>query len=169
MFCPQCGNKLIKKNIDGVSRPYCQIPSCGYIHWNNPVPVITALVRHSNQYILARNVNWPVGIFSLIAGFLEQGEIPESAVAREVEEELGLVPQDVRFIGHYHFREKNQLIIAFEVNAHGEIRKNYELAEIKKLSHEELLQYDFRPLYITDAIIRDWETLVSSGSTGMNQ
>ena len=155
-YCPQCGNILTVKIIDGLERFVCKNHSCEYISWNNPVPVVAALVRHGDKYIIARNTAWPDGIFSLIAGYLEQGENPAAAVLREVKEELGLQAALVNFIGHYNFPEKNQLIIAYEVSASGEISTNHELAEIKKLTTSELLRYDFRPLYITESVIKDW-------------
>lgn len=120
-YCPQCGNKLALKEVDGAERLACIENSCSYIFWNNPVPVVAALVRYSDKFIIARNVAWPAGIFSLIAGYLEHGENPDEAVLREVNEELGLQAKISRFIGHYDFSEKNQLIIAYEVDATGNL------------------------------------------------
>lgn len=155
-YCPQCGNKLTAARIDGADRLLCNQNSCAYIFWNNPIPVVVALVRYQDKYIIARNTAWPERIFSLIAGYLEQGENPAAAVQREVKEELGLQAETINFLGHYDFTEKNQLIIAYEVHANGNLVTNQELAEIKKLTATELLQYDFRPLTITEAVIKDW-------------
>ena len=155
-FCPECGNPVQVKHIDGADRFICSNNQCNYVHWNNPVPVVAALVKLNSKYIIARNAQWPKGIFSLITGYLEAGEDVESAVLREVNEELGLEGVIVQYLGHYTFREKNQIILAFEVAATGEIQTNHELAEIKQLSVEELLNYDFQPLYITEQIINAW-------------
>ncbi len=156
-FCPTCGNRLISKLIDDTTRLTCKDEACGFIFWNNPVPVVAALVFYQGQYIIARNAAWPKNIYSLITGYLEQGENPEKAVLREAKEELGLEGHVHHFIGNYNFSEKNQLIIAYEVHATGDLKLNHELAEIKHLTPDELLQYDFHPLYITEKIIRDWQ------------
>jgi len=156
-YCPQCGSELVAGNIDGESRRVCSNEHCAYVFWNNPVPVVAALVELEGDYIIARNRSWPPGVFSVITGYLEQGEIPEDAVVREVSEELGLQGTVTRFIGNYLFREKNQLILCFEVSASGTVETNHELAEIKRLSSAELSDYDFRPLYITEQIIQEWK------------
>ena len=140
-FCPACGNRLTSKLIDGANRLTCKDEACGFIYWNNPIPVVAALVFYQSQYVIARNVAWPEGTYSLITGYLEQSENPKKAVLREVKEELGLDGQIHGFIGNYNFSEKNQLIIAYEVHATGSLVTNHELAEIKHLTPAELLQY----------------------------
>jgi len=155
-FCPNCANPLIKKYIDGSSKLACSNEACSFVYWNNPVPVVAALVEYNQTYIIARNVLWPKKIFSVITGYLEQNETPEDAVLREVSEELGLSGNIRRHIGNYTFREKNQVILCYEVEATGTITTNHELAEIRLLTPAELLEYDFSPLYITQNIIHDW-------------
>jgi NADH pyrophosphatase NudC (nudix superfamily) len=151
----------VSKSIDGNERYVCTNEHCSFIHWNNPVPVVAALVEHSDGYIIARNSLWPQGVFSVITGYLEQNEGPEEAVIREVQEELGLQGKIRRLIGNYTFKEKNQVILCYEVAASGLIKTNHELAEIKQLSTSELMAYDFSPLYITEKIISDWTKLTA--------
>ena len=74
-------------------------------------------------------------MFSFITGFLEHGDSPESAILRETEEELGLMCHECKFIGHFAFAEFNQLIIAFAVEAYGNIKLNEEIAEVKLVAH----------------------------------
>lgn len=158
-YCPRCGNRLKPKAIDGVERLTCDNNTCGFVHWDNPVPVVAALVKYRGNYVVARNVSWPKGIFSLITGYLERGESPEQAVVREVAEELGLTSHVTRHIGNYSFFEKNQLILCYEVTASGTVKTNHELAELKQLSPTQLAEYDFGPLYITKMIVKDWLVL----------
>lgn len=155
-YCPICKSDLITKDIDDESRLVCSNDECHYVHWNNPVPVVAAIVELDGSYIIARNTLWPDGIFSPIAGYLEKGETPEQAIVRECSEELGLDAMVYRYIGNYSFFEKNQLIIAYEIKASGDIELNHELAEIKLLSKLELQEYDFEPLAITEQIVADW-------------
>lgn len=88
-YCPQCASKINDKSVDGESRLACS-KECGYIFWNNPIPVSAGLVEINGKYLLARNKTWPEGFFSLITGFIETGESPGGAIKRETEEELGL-------------------------------------------------------------------------------
>lgn len=161
-FCPRCGAKLVLKKLDEAERDVCPTPQCNYIHWNNPIPVVAALVKHKDHYIIARNSQWPRRIFSIITGYLEQNESPQEAVLREVSEELGLTGKIKTLIGAYSFVEQNQIIICYEVEATGQLTTNHEIADVKHLTPEELSDYDFSPLYITRNIIHDWKKIQSS-------
>ena len=155
-YCPKCGGLLKLKMIDSTHRAACDKDKCGFVYWDNPVPVVAALVQYLGNYVIARNVKWPKGVFSLITGYLERGETPEQGVLREVTEELGLTGKVTRHIGNYSFVEKNELILCYEVAASGTVRINHELAELKQLSPTQLAEYDFGPLYITKSIVKDW-------------
>jgi NADH pyrophosphatase NudC (nudix superfamily) len=155
-YCPFCGSKLGPQSIDGDNRLACESAKCRFVHWNNPTPVVAALVRVDDSYILARNTNWPDGVFSVLTGFLEKGESPESAVIREVGEELGLEVRDMQFIGHFSFRESNQLIIAFVCDGKGSLELSDEISETRHVPRHELADYDFAPLRLTQEIVARW-------------
>ena len=154
-YCPVCASPLAQRVLDEVERLACTAHNCQFVHWNNPVPVVAALVQYRNQFILARNAQWPGSIFSLITGYLERGENPEQAVLREVQEELGLVGQVVEFIGHYSVFKMNQLILAYWVRAEGELELGKEIAEVRLVTDAELKRYEFGDLMITAQIVSD--------------
>jgi NADH pyrophosphatase NudC (nudix superfamily) len=54
------------------------------------VAAIIECVDRDGAVLLARNHAWPERMFALVTGFLEKGESPEEAVAREVKEEVNL-------------------------------------------------------------------------------
>jgi len=151
-FCPQCKAGLQCRFIDGIERLACS-SSCGYVYWENPTPVVAGLVQVQEGFVLARNARWPSGMFSLITGFLEKGESPEQAISRETNEELGVTPEELQFVGHYSLPELNQLIIAFTVRASGELRPGQEIAEVLPLSRTELESFDFGNLTLTAKIV----------------
>lgn len=160
-FCPTCAKPLETRLVDGTERRACD-PSCGFVHWNNPVPVAAALVRTEKGFVLARNAGWPAGIFSLITGFLETGERPEETIVRETKEELCLDAEHVEFVGWYPFARMNQIIMAYYVEASGPITLDPELAEYKYVSTDELADYDFGPAKLGTLVVRDWFRLESS-------
>lgn len=151
-FCLQCGNPLQSAEVDGQIRLRCQAADCSYVHWDNPVPVVAAIVEIEGAVILARNRGWPENMFGLITGFLEKGETPDAAILREVQEELGLNADAAHFIGYYQFFQMNQLILAFHVPAQGEIVLGDELAAIKRLPIERLKPWTIG----TGPAVRDW-------------
>ncbi len=155
-YCPQCARILEVQTIDGAERNACTGPDCNFVQWNNPVPVVAALVEHEGEYILARNARWPQGMFSLITGYLEAGEAPEQAVIRETKEELNLDAESAEFIGHYYVNAKKQLLIAYAVRATGEVKLNHELAEIKRFTTKVLQGHDFGPMVITERMVNDF-------------
>lgn len=154
-FCPLCASPLQLRQIDQRERLACSA-NCGFVHWNNPTPVTTALVRYQGGILLSRNAGWPDGVFSMMSGFIEQDETPEQTVVREAAEELGLRVDDLQLIGHYPFEKFNQLVIAYAIEASGELRLNEEIAEVRLVSREELANYDFGRLRLTTRIVGDW-------------
>jgi NAD+ diphosphatase len=153
--CLRCAAPMEDRTIDGVSRRACAA-RCGFVHWNNPVPVVGGLVQWGEQFVLARNAAWPAGVFSVISGFLERGEAPEAAVARETKEELGLDVTAIEFIAHHIVPDANLLMIAFAVRTSGTLATSDEIAETKLVSRDQLRDYDFGRLTLTQQLVRDW-------------
>ncbi len=142
-FCPFCASALETRTVDGVERRACPDAACGFVNWDNPVPVVAALVEHEGSIILARNHEWPEKVFGLITGFLERGESPEEGVVREVREETDLEAKIVEFLGNFPFFQANQLLIAYHLTASGTIQMGAELAEIKRVPPEKLKSWPF--------------------------
>jgi NAD+ diphosphatase len=135
-FCPQCATALapVEQIEDGGPKTRLRCTACEFTHWNNPTPVLAAVVEcvdRGGQILLARNAAWTHRMFALITGFMEAGETPQEGVAREVTEETGLAVDAVSLIGVYDFQRMNQVIIAYHAQARGEIVLSAELAEYK--------------------------------------
>lgn len=146
-YCPDCAAPLAARAED--ARAAC---ACGFVHWDNPVPVVAAIVEHEGAVILARNKVWPEKMFGLVTGFLEKEETPEDGVKREVKEELDLEPLAANFVGLYPFAQRNELIIAYHVPAEGTVRLNEELAAYRRIAPEKLRPWDFG----TGLAVADW-------------
>jgi len=70
-------------------RPVC--PQCGWIYFQDPKVASAVLVEDGEQVLLVRRVNEPFrGLWTLPAGFVNGGEDPSEAAARECLEETGL-------------------------------------------------------------------------------
>ena len=139
-FCPRCGRELVDRpgRHGRPTRRACSDASCSYVERRNPTPVVAALVEHDGALILARNVAWPEGWFALISGFLEAGEEPVAAVAREVKEELDLDVTATYPIGNYLFAQRNEVMLCYHVLAQGTIRLGEELCEYRRYQPHEL-------------------------------
>lgn len=150
-YCGACGAELELKWLDEADRMLCSA-GCGFVHWDNPTPVVAAIVEYNGQVLLARNAQWPEGWFALITGFLEKGETVEECVLREVKEELNLDGRIEQFVGNYSFLEANQLLIVFHVVAEGDVRLNEELVEYKLQDHADVVPWDQG----TGPALKDW-------------
>ncbi|MEL6133820.1 MAG: NUDIX domain-containing protein [Bacteroidota bacterium] len=121
-FCPVCATPLTEGERGGAVRQCCPNPDCGWVYWDNPVPVVGAVVERNGHVVLIQNVGWPKHFFGLVTGFLEKVESPEEAVLREVKEETGLDGTVGEFLGLYPFKRRNQILMIYHVSAHeGEI------------------------------------------------
>ena len=135
-FCLQCGTALVllTQQGDGGPKVRQRCPACGWTHWNNPTPVLAAIVECTDQdgrVLLARNAAWSGRMFVLVTGFMEAGETPEEGITREVMEETSLTVDALQLVGVYDFQRMNQVIICYHALAHGEVRLSPELAEYK--------------------------------------
>ena len=151
-FCPRCASPLTQVELGGASRMACPDAVCGYVHWDSPIPVVAAIVEHEGRVVLARNRGWPENMYGLVTGFLERGESPQQGVAREVKEELDLDAKATSLVGLYPFERKNELIIAYHVEAAGVISLNEELVDYRAIKPARLRPWKFG----TGLALADW-------------
>jgi NAD+ diphosphatase len=142
-FCPQCATGLATIEVaeDGGPKARLRCPACGWTHWNNPTPVLAAVIEcvdREGQLLLARNAAWTARMFGLVTGFMEAGETPQQGITREVAEETSLEVEALALIGVYDFQRMNQVIIAYHAVARGEIRLSPELAEYKLFAPQDV-------------------------------
>jgi NADH pyrophosphatase NudC (nudix superfamily) len=139
-FCPCCATPLalIAAQEDGGLKQRLRCTACDYTHWNNPTPVLAAIVQVGDKVLLARNAAWQHRMFALITGFMEAGETPEDGIRREIAEETGLTVTALRLIGVHDFQRMNQVIITYHAQAEGRIVLSPELAEYKLFEPEKI-------------------------------
>jgi NADH pyrophosphatase NudC (nudix superfamily) len=155
-FCLRCGAPLAPHEEEGRTRLRCAgrdgAPGCGWVHYGNPTPVVAAIVQQGDDVILARNHGWPDGWFGLVTGFLEAGETPEAGVLRELREELGLEGTIRSLVGVYAFAQRNELIVAYHVQAEGDVVLGPEIEAFKRVPIAKLRPWPFG----TGEAVRDW-------------
>ena len=140
-FCPACAAPLTLQSQmeDGGEKARLRCTGCDYTHWNNPTPVLAAVVEYQGKILLARNAAWTGEKFALITGFMEAGETPDGGIAREISEETNLQTSALKLIGVYDFQRMNQVIIAYHAVCHGEVRLSPELVDYKLYAFEDVL------------------------------
>src|SRR5437867_10889856 len=98
-FCPTCASPLFARELEGHTRLVCSSETCDYVFYDNPVPVVAALIEHGESVLLVRNKAWPEKSYGAVSGFLEKGEAPEQRVLRAVQEEGGREGEIIASIG----------------------------------------------------------------------
>lgn len=139
-FCPSCASALaaITQMEDGGAKTRLRCAACGWTHWNNPTPVLAAVVEVDGKILLARNAAWSGKMYALITGFMEAGESTQEGITREIKEETNLDTSALSLIGVYDFQRMNQVIIAYHAVCSGDIALSPELVDYKLYEPERL-------------------------------
>jgi NADH pyrophosphatase NudC (nudix superfamily) len=136
--CPRCGTPTVTVAAGHAQR----CPADGSEHFPRIDPAVIMLVTDpDDRCLLARNRRWPERRVSILAGFVEPGESAEQAVAREVQEETGIVVARVRYAGSQPWPMPQSLMLGFRAAASGDLELRVdddEIAEAYWYSREEL-------------------------------
>ena len=88
-YCPFCAVPLEPRVIVRQTRPGC--PRCGFVHFRDPKVAVVAQVEQNGRVLLVRRAVEPArGLWAMPGGYMDAGEMPESALRRELREEVGL-------------------------------------------------------------------------------
>lgn len=162
-FCGTCGTATEVKDAGHLR--VCSNEQCAVSHFPRTDPAVIMLVTKGDKCILGRQRQWPPGMFSTLAGFVEPGETLEAAVAREVYEESAVEVTDVRFHSSQPWPFPTSLMLGFYATAvNDDVRVNdHELEDARWFERDWILKNegseDFR-LPRRDSIARrlieDW-------------
>jgi ADP-ribose pyrophosphatase YjhB (NUDIX family) len=87
-FCSHCGAPVALKIPPGDNLPRYVCDGCGAIHYQNPRMVIGSIPEWDGRILLCRRAIQPrAGLWTLPAGFRENGETTAQAAERETAEE----------------------------------------------------------------------------------
>ena len=115
--CPLCGTPTVE-SLAGWTRT---CPQDGSTHFPRTDPAVIMLVTDDrDRALLGRSRAWPAGRFSTLAGFVEPGESLESAVVREVAEEVDVAITDITYVGSQPWPFPSSLMIGFFARLDGD-------------------------------------------------
>jgi NAD+ diphosphatase len=92
-YCANCGTRT--RMTQGGWKRDC--PNCKVEHFPRTDPVVIMLVTSGDKVLLGRQKQFPPGMYSCLAGFVEVAETIEDAVRREIFEESGIRCTDVNY------------------------------------------------------------------------
>jgi ADP-ribose pyrophosphatase YjhB (NUDIX family)/N-acetylglutamate synthase-like GNAT family acetyltransferase len=146
-FCPICGESLVERPIGGRERATC--PSCGYIHFVNPVPGVGIIIEYQDQIVLVkRGGRIHTGRWALPSGYIEADESVEEAAIREAKEETGLDVELDEMLGVYSFPDgppASGIIMVYTAKVvGGELRSGDDAIDVALFFPADLPQLPFR-------------------------
>jgi NAD+ diphosphatase len=151
--CPRCGAPTVVVQGGWVRR--CDAD--GSEHFPRSDPAVIVLIHDgADRCLLGRQPTWPPGRYSTLAGFVEPGESLEQAVAREIEEESGVVVDDITYRGSQPWPFPASLMLGFEARAVGGAVGigDDELEDVRWFSRDDLRSG--RPLLPPPVSIAHW-------------
>ena len=87
-YCSQCGATVALRIPDGDSLPRYVCSSCATIHYQNPKMVVGCIPEWEDKVLLCKRAIEPRrGLWTLPAGFMENGETTVQGALRETLEE----------------------------------------------------------------------------------
>jgi len=152
-FCSICGApvELRLPQDDNRTRHVCT--SCGEIHYQNPKLIIGAIPEWQGKILLCRRAIEPRhGLWTLPAGFMENGETTVQAAARETFEEANAQVTIGELYSLYNLPYINQVHLLFRANLlNPEFSPGVESLEVSLFAEEDI-PWDslaFRPVRYT--------------------
>ena len=162
-FCGACGAPT--RSEEGGHQRRCTNEACAIAHFPRTDPAVIMLVTSGDKALLGRQRDWPAGMHSTLAGFVEPGESLEEAVAREVMEEAGVPVDEVRYHSSQPWPFPASIMLGFTARAREErIRLDpdeiaaaawFTRAELRAAPEDERLRLPRRDS-IAYRLIRDW-------------
>jgi NAD+ diphosphatase len=166
-FCSICGHETVMKR-GGHMR---QCPGCDTEHYPRTDPVVIAVVSDKDRCLLgqSRGRLSRTNRYSALAGFVDQGETIEEAVAREVMEEAGIRIENIRYHSSQPWPFPSSLMIGCHADAVTTAisMDDEEMADVRWFQRDEvLLALEGKsknlavpgPIAIAHHLIRAWAT-----------
>ena len=139
-YCSNCG-KEVSYGIppgDDHERYYCK--SCGHVHYQNPRMVVGTLPEYDGRILMCRRAIDPCyGLWTLPAGYLENGETVTDGAIRETREEACADITNLSAYALYSIPHINQVYMVFRARLLNEnFRAGEESMEVRLYEEKDI-------------------------------
>jgi ADP-ribose pyrophosphatase YjhB (NUDIX family) len=113
-FCSACGAQVEHRVPPGDSFPRHICTKCGIIHYENPKMVVGCIPEWENRILLCRRAIEPRhGLWTVPAGFMENGETTAEGALRETLEEANAKVEMLGLYALFNIPHINQVYMLF--------------------------------------------------------
>ncbi len=139
-FCSHCAAPVRLEIPAGDNRPRFVCTRCTRVHYQNPKIVAGCIPTWEDKILLCRRAIEPkIGLWTLPAGFMENGESVAQAAARETAEEAGAVVTQPELYGIYSIPHISQVYVMFHAPLSAPtFAAGVESLEVKLYRHTEI-------------------------------
>jgi ADP-ribose pyrophosphatase YjhB (NUDIX family) len=113
-YCSSCGATVTVKIPEGDNLPRHVCDACGEIHYRNPKIVAGCVAVWEDRVLLCRRAIEPrYGLWTVPAGFMENGETTDEAASRETWEEARAAVAELTLYGVFSIPHISQVYMMF--------------------------------------------------------
>lgn len=113
-FCSACGVRVELRIPDGDTLPRFVCTGCGTIHYENPKMVVGCIPEWENRILLCRRAIEPRhGLWTVPAGFMENGETTAQGAQRETLEEANARVEVLGLYAMFNIPHISQVYLLF--------------------------------------------------------
>ncbi|MSQ59005.1 MAG: NUDIX domain-containing protein [Betaproteobacteria bacterium] len=113
-YCSSCGGLLARRIPPDDNLPRAVCDACGTIHYENPKMVVGCIPEWEDKVLLCRRAIEPrYGLWTVPAGYLENGETTGDGAMRETLEEAGARVEMLEPYAIYNIPHISQVYLLF--------------------------------------------------------
>ncbi len=113
-YCSNCGATVSQRIPPGDNRERYVCDGCATIHYQNPKIVAGCIPEWDGRILLCKRAIQPrYGLWTLPAGFMENGETTEQAAMRETHEEASAQIDNISLYGLFSIPHISQVYMLF--------------------------------------------------------
>ena len=153
-FCGVCGSKM--SNHETERAMFCECNNL--MIYPRISPCVIVLVTKGEDLLLAHNKNFPGTFYSTLAGFIEAGESAESAIHREIYEEVKVTVKNIEYFGSQSWPFPSQLMLGYHAEySDGDIKPDgVEIDKADWFNYKQLPQVPTGNISISGQLIESY-------------
>lgn len=164
-FCSACGNDLVHEVPAGDNRLRFCCRGCGTIHYQNPKLVVGCIPEWEDRILLCRRAIEPRrGLWTVPAGFMENGETTMAGAARETLEEACARVEVLDLYALYNIPHISQVYVLFRARLLDlDFAAGEESLEVRLFSEPEMPWADLAFATVRNTLTHYWADRRSGG------